>query len=52
MQGLNGRILVEQYAERESEVKFVRMKGDPLEWRRFFKKMVLLCKDGVIRPDR
>jgi len=51
MQGLNGRIQVEQYTETESEVRFVRVKGDPLEWRRFFKKMAVLCKDGVIRPE-
>lgn len=29
------------------EVRFVKVKGDPLEWRRFFKKVALLCKDGI-----
>ena len=33
------------------EVRFVKVKGDPLEWRRFFKNVVLLCKDGVYKPD-
>ncbi|KAI9805812.1 MAG: hypothetical protein M1825_000426 [Sarcosagium campestre] len=33
------------------EVRFVKVKGDPLEWRRFFKKAVILCKDGVFVPD-
>ncbi|MCJ1464475.1 Chk1 protein kinase [Pseudocyphellaria aurata] len=32
------------------EVKFVKAKGDPVEWRRFFKKVVILCKDAVYRP--
>ncbi|PTB74071.1 Pkinase-domain-containing protein [Trichoderma longibrachiatum ATCC 18648] len=27
------------------------VKGDPLEWRRFFKKVVVLCKDGVYVPE-
>ncbi|KAJ6443037.1 serine/threonine protein kinase [Purpureocillium lavendulum] len=33
------------------DVRFVKIKGDPLEWRRFFKKVVVLCKDGVYVPD-
>ena len=32
------------------DVRFVKLKGDPLEWRRFFKKIVVLCKDGVYVP--
>ena len=32
------------------EIHFVKFKGDPLEWRRFFKKVVVLCKDGVFIP--
>ncbi|KAI9837119.1 MAG: hypothetical protein M1819_000770 [Sarea resinae] len=32
------------------EVRFVKAKGDPLEWRRFFKRVVVLCKEGVYRP--
>ncbi|CAJ2500412.1 Uu.00g032650.m01.CDS01 [Anthostomella pinea] len=54
-QGLHGEILVDKYYLPESqellEVRFVKLKGDPLEWRRFFKKMVLLCKDGVYKPE-
>ncbi|KAL1882101.1 hypothetical protein VTK73DRAFT_2192 [Phialemonium thermophilum] len=50
-QGLQGDIMVDKYYLPESqellEVRFVKTKGDPLEWRRFFKKVVLLCKDGV-----
>ncbi|KAH6687916.1 serine/threonine-protein kinase chk1 [Plectosphaerella plurivora] len=33
------------------DVRFVKVKGDPLEWRRFFKKIVVLCKDGVYVPE-
>jgi serine/threonine-protein kinase Chk1 len=33
------------------DVRFVKVKGDPLEWRRFFKKAVVLCKDGVYVPE-
>lgn len=33
------------------DVRFVKIKGDPLEWRRFFKKVVVLCKDGVYVPE-
>ncbi|KAI5865841.1 Pkinase-domain-containing protein [Durotheca rogersii] len=55
-QGLHGEILVDRYprapgARELLEVRFVKLKGDPLEWRRFFKKVVLLCKDGVYKPD-
>ncbi|KAI8962567.1 Pkinase-domain-containing protein [Daldinia sp. FL1419] len=54
-QGLHGEILVDRYRLPESqellEVRFVKVKGDPLEWRRFFKKIVLLCKDGVYKPE-
>jgi serine/threonine-protein kinase CHEK1 len=54
-QGLHGEIVVDKYYLPESqellEVRFVKVKGDPLEWRRFFKDVVLLCKDGVYKPD-
>ncbi|KAI3324687.1 putative serine/threonine protein kinase [Xylariaceae sp. AK1471] len=54
-QGLHGEILLDKYYLPESqellEVRFVKLKGDPLEWRRFFKKVVLLCKDGVYKPE-
>lgn len=33
------------------DVRFVKVKGDPLEWRRFFKNVVLLCKEGVYVPE-
>jgi len=52
--GLNGDIVIDKYFTDEAElleVRFVKVKGDPLEWRRFFKKIVVLCKDGVFVPD-
>ncbi|RYP11124.1 hypothetical protein DL765_007873 [Monosporascus sp. GIB2] len=60
-QNLHGEIVVDRYsyvvagAGEETrdllEVRFVKVKGDPLEWRRFFKNVVLLCKDGVYKPE-
>lgn len=48
---LHGNVLVECVSEGVFEVEFVKIKGDPLEWRRFFKKVVILCKDAVFKPD-
>ena len=55
-QGLNGHIVVERievgYGEMMSEVRFVKASGDPLEWRRFFKNVVVTVGDAVVvRPD-
>ena len=49
-QGLNGTIAVEKIDREISEVRFVKVKGDPLEWRRRFKKVVVLCKYGILVP--
>ncbi len=51
---LNGDMVVERLGGSEDgllEVNFVKVKGDPVEWRRFFKKVVVLCKDGVYKPE-
>ncbi|KYK54606.1 serine/threonine protein kinase [Drechmeria coniospora] len=54
-QSLHGEIKVDKQPLPDGtevlDVRFVKIKGDPLEWRRFFKKMVVLCKDGVYVPD-
>jgi len=54
-QSLHGEIMIDKYLLPEGqellEVRFVKVKGDPLEWRRFFKKVALLCKDGVYSTD-
>ncbi|KAL9596684.1 MAG: hypothetical protein Q9219_005643 [cf. Caloplaca sp. 3 TL-2023] len=42
MDGIDGHML---------EVNFIKVKGDPLEWRRFFKKIVVLCQDTVYKPE-
>ncbi|OXV07084.1 hypothetical protein Egran_05150 [Elaphomyces granulatus] len=47
---IQGKIVVEYVSEGLHEVEFVKAKGDPLEWRRFFKKVTILCKDAVYRP--
>ncbi|RKF75255.1 Serine/threonine-protein kinase chk1 [Golovinomyces cichoracearum] len=52
---LNGDIVLEAYNNGSDlpliEVRFVKIKGDPLEWRRFFKSVVILCKDAVFIPE-
>lgn len=50
---MNGEIVIDAYQSGDAElleVRFVKVKGDPLEWRRFFKNVVVLCKDGVYVP--
>ncbi|KAF2872492.1 serine/threonine-protein kinase Chk1 [Massariosphaeria phaeospora] len=51
-QGLNGHIVIERvyYDGPMSDVRFVKASGDPLEWRRFFKNVVLCVADVVLRP--
>lgn len=53
---LSGDIVVETYSSNGDsellEVRFVKIKGDPLEWRRFFKSVVVLCKDAVFIPEQ
>ena len=51
---MQGDITIERMGgvgEHLLEVNFVKTKGDPLEWRRVFKKIVVLCKDAVYKPD-
>lgn len=33
------------------ECRFVKVKGDPVEWRRLFKKVCLAGKEGVWAPE-
>lgn len=49
-QGLSGTIVVECMNEALLEVRFVKAKGDPLGWRRLFKRVTVLCKEGIYRP--
>ena len=51
---LTGDVAIETMAGVDAhllEVNFVKSKGDPVEWRRLFKKVVVLCKDAVYKPD-
>ena len=53
---ISGDVLVERMGgggveEALLEVNFIKVKGDPVEWRRFFKKVVILCKDAVYKPE-
>lgn len=48
---LSGSVMIELAAEGLVEVEFVKASGDPLEWRRLFKKVVVLCRDAVYRPE-
>ncbi len=53
-QGLNGHIVIEKAVYDGvgySEVRFVKASGDPLEWRRFFKNVVVCVGDVILRPD-
>ncbi|CAK7230598.1 Chk1 protein kinase [Sporothrix bragantina] len=64
-QALHGEVLIERCRLQSSgyddddgsggaallDVRFIKVKGDPLEWRRFFKKVVQLCSEGIYSPD-
>jgi serine/threonine-protein kinase Chk1 len=51
-QALHGTVTIEQYNEELCEVRFNKAKGDPLEWRRFFKKICAVCKDAIYVPGQ
>ena len=46
---LSGNVAVEIVSEDVAEVCFVKASGDPLEWRRFFKRVAVLCQDAVLK---
>lgn len=48
---LAGWVVVERVEGEVVEVRFVKVKGDPVEWRRLFKRVAVLCGEGVIRPE-
>ena len=51
---LTGDVAIEKMAGIDIhflEINFVKAKGDPVEWRRLFKKVVVMCKDAVYKPD-
>ena len=48
---MSGTIHATVVADGIVEVMFTKAKGDPLEWRRFFKKVTILCRDAVYTPE-
>ena len=48
---LSGNINISIVTDGVVEVVFVKGSGDPLEWRRFFKRVAVLCQDAVYKPD-
>ena len=48
---ISGDITFDVVDEGIVEVNLVKGSGDPLQWRRLFKKVVVLCKDAVYRPE-
>jgi serine/threonine-protein kinase Chk1 len=51
-QRLNGTLIMECCNDEICEARFVKINGDPLEWRRFYKKMCVLCKEAVVVPNQ
>jgi serine/threonine-protein kinase Chk1 len=51
---LIGDVVIEPMQSNEgpiNKVTFVKSKGDPLQWRRFFKDTTLLCQDAVLKRE-
>jgi serine/threonine-protein kinase CHEK1 len=48
---MSGNITIAVISDGVVEVMFLKASGDPLEWRRFFKRVTVLCKDAVYKPD-
>lgn len=45
---LQGEVRIVKYSRQGVwVVKFIKSRGDPLEFRRFFKTTAILCKDAV-----
>ncbi|KAI5287747.1 Chk1 protein kinase [Ascosphaera aggregata] len=48
---MSGTVVIQEISEDCTCAEFKKSKGDPLQWRRLFKKVVILCKDAVIKPE-
>ena len=46
-QGLKGNVVVERCGADLCECRFVKAKGDPLEWRRLFKRVAVGCRVAI-----
>lgn len=51
---LTGEIVLSRVADNleARKIDFIRKAGDPLEWRRLFKRVTILCRDIVYYPDQ
>lgn len=47
---LNGTIIINLINAKLKVLEFQRKRGDPLEWRRLFKKIALFCKEIILIP--
>lgn len=50
---LCGEIVLSKVADNleARKIEFIRKSGDPLEWRRLFKRVTILCRDIVYYPE-
>ncbi|QLL33893.1 hypothetical protein HG536_0F02180 [Torulaspora globosa] len=48
---LNGVIIIKIVRENLKSISFERKAGDPLDWRRLFKKVALFCREVILVPD-
>ncbi|KAJ9616601.1 Chk1 protein kinase [Cladophialophora chaetospira] len=53
---LSGTIAIDVVKAEDDEaplvrVLFVKASGDPLEWRRFFKRIAVLCQKAIVKPE-
>lgn len=50
---LSGEIVLSKVADNleARKIDFIRKAGDPLEWRRLFKRVTILCRDVVYYPE-
>ena len=52
---LKGDVVIERIRTAENieivQVVFIKAKGDPVQWRRFFKRVVIHCGSAVWRPE-
>ena len=51
---MSGDVLIEHMQGTEGhmlEISLRKARGDPVEWRRLFKKIVVMCKEVVFRPE-
>ena len=52
---LKGEVVIERIRTAENgeiiQVVFIKTTGDPVQWRRFFKRVVLHCGNAVWRPE-